>query len=181
MFFKMLGITLIACWFISIEFNFHRLEFYATYLTELQRVNHTFVRCFYREFFKNVYAVTGLFLVPLNQLLLYPVYRCIAIKNQWKVMIGSVFQLIGFLTLIVLVTYSRSKYFQNDRRLSNNYTVQCLFHLQYNPLVDKDVDYRWVALAEVLFAISYSVAAVGIIEFYCAQVPFSMKELMAGT
>ena len=165
-----------------IQFNFHRLEFYATYLTELYRVNHTFVRCFYRDFFDNIYAITGLFLVPLNELLLYPVFhRCIAIKSQWKLLIGSVFLLIGFIALTVLVTYSRSKYFQNDGHLSSNYTIQCLFHLQYNPLVNKAVDYRWFALVEVLFAVSFSVAVVGIIEFYCAQVPFSMKGLIAGT
>ena len=75
MFFKMMGITFIASWFISIEFNFHRLEFYATYLTELFSINHStkliFVQCFYEDFFQNTYVITGLFLIPLNELLLY--------------------------------------------------------------------------------------------------------------
>ena len=183
MFFKLLGITFIASWFISIEFNFHRLEFYATYLAELFSISHStkliFVQCFYEDFFQNTYVITGLFLVPLNELPLF--YRCIAIKSHWKVVIGILLQLAGFLVLIVLITYSRSKFIETNGLTFNNYTVQCLFHLQFNPLVNKAIDYRWFALVEVLFAISFTVVVIGIIEFYCAQVPFSMKGLISGT
>ena len=92
-------------------------------------------------------------------------------------MIGILLQLAGFLVLIVLVTYSRSKFIETDGLTFNNYTVRCLFHLQFNPLlVNKAIDYRWFALVEVLFAISFTVVVMGIIEFYCAQVPFSMKK-----
>ena len=178
---QILGITFFASWFISVEFNFHPLKFHAIYLIELFGINHTFVQCFHKDFFENIYIITGLFLIPLNEFLLYPLfYRYIAIKSHWKVVVGILFQLAGFLILIVLVTYSRSQYIENNRLLSNNHTVQCLIHLQFNPLVNKAIDYRWFASVEVLFAISFTVVVIDIIEFYCAQVPYSMKGLMAG-
>ena len=184
MFLKMLGIVFIASWFVSVEFNFHRLEFYTTYLTELISINHSFIQCFYKDFFDNIFIITGLLLIPLNEFLLYPLfYRCITIKSHWKFGIGTLLQLSGFIVLIILVTYSRSKYvIENDDGLSyNNHTVQCLFHLKFNPLINKAIDYRWFAVTEVLLAISFTVIVIGIIEFYCAQVPYSMKGLMAGT
>ena len=61
----------------------------------------------------------------------------------------------------------------------DNHTVQCLFHLKSNP-INKVAGYRWFAVAQVLIAISFTVVVIGIIEFYCAQVPYSMKGLMAG-
>ncbi len=185
MFFKMLGIVFIASWFISVEFNFHRLEFYATYLTGLPAfsINHTFTQCFYKDFFENTFIITGLLLIPLNEFLLYPLfYRCIAIKSHWKFGIGIFLQLAGFIVLITLVTYSRSRYIieNDDGHSYNNHTVQCLFHLKFNPLISKAIEYRWFAVVEVLFAISFIVVVIGITEFYCAQVPYSMKGLMAG-
>ena len=119
MFFKVLGIVFIASWFISVQFNFHRLEFYTTYFAELFSINHTFIECFYKDFFENTYTITGLLLIPLNEFLLYPLlHRCIVIKSHWKFGIGIVLLLAGFIVLITLDTYSRSKYIGNNAGLS---------------------------------------------------------------
>ena len=42
-------------------------------------------------------------------------------------------------------------------------------------------DYRWFSLSEFLNALSFLLIIIGSIEFYCAQVPYSMKGLFAGT
>ena len=63
----------------------------------------------------------------------------------------------------------------------NNYTIQCLFHLKSASFLSKTINCRWFALAEILLAISYMMFMTGIIEFYCAQVPYSMKGLVVGT
>ena len=42
------------------------------------------------------------------------------------------------------------------------------------------IDYRWFILVEFLFAASDMMLTIGTIEFYCAQVPYSMKGFVAG-
>ena len=91
--------------------------------------------------------------------------------------------LAGFIVLITLITYARSKFIAIEARelQYNNYTIQCLFHLKSASFLSKTIDYRWLALPQVLFTISDMMFATGIIEFYCAQVPYSMKGLAVGT
>ena len=172
------------------NFNFHRLELYATYLSKLlsfanDLTEKNFSQCFHSDFFNNIYLFAGLLFVPLNEVFLYPLFaRCIAIKSHWKIFLGVLFKLAGFIVLIVLITYTRSKYIAietNELPHDNNYTVECLFHLKSASFISKTMDYRWFALAKVLFAISDMMFAIGIIEFYCAQVPYSMKGLVIGT
>ena len=42
------------------------------------------------------------------------------------------------------------------------------------------VDYRWTAVLNLMNAFSDLMMAIGVLEFLCAQVPYSMKGLVAG-
>jgi hypothetical protein len=162
-------------------FNF---DFYTTYLTNKLLGKHNteniFYRCFRKDFLTNISTIIGLILVPLNEFLLYPLfYRCIAIKIRWKILLGALLELAGLIIVAILITYSRSDY-THTTTVPHNNTLQCLFHEKSNSPIDDIIDYRWLILVEFLLAASSTIFVIGIIEFYCAQIPYSMKGLMAG-
>ena len=108
-FIKVLGLTFVATLIVSSKFNF---DLYTTHklISEYHTVN-IFYRCFGKDSLTNVYVLIGLLLVPLNEFLIYPLfYRCISIKILWKVLLGTLLELAGFIVLIILITYTRSKY-----------------------------------------------------------------------
>ena len=53
-------------------------------------------------------------------------------------------------------------------------------HEKSNSLMNDIIDYRWFILVEFLFVASGTMLGIGTIEFFCAQVPYSMKGLVAG-
>ena len=61
-------------------------------------------------------------------------------------------------------------------------TISCIFHKPHSSLnfLSETLDYRWSSLLEALLAISDTLIGIGSLEFYCAQVPYSMKGLVAG-
>ena len=183
-FIKVLGLNFAVTFLASLKFNFN---FYTTHLThKLIGEHHTVnivYRCFGKDFLNNVYVLIGLLLIPLNEFLIYPLFhRCISIKIRWKILLGTLFELAGFIVLIILITYARSKYYTEPESTSHshNYTLHCLFHEKSNSLMNDIIDYRWFILVEFLFAASNTILLIGTIEFFCAQVPYSMKGLMAG-
>ena len=180
---KVLGLTFIATFLASLKYNFN---FYTHHFThelfgEHHKVN-IYYRCFGKGFLTNVYVLIGLLLVPLNEFLIYPIfYRCISIKIHWKILLGTLLELVGFIVLIILITYARSKYTEFESTLyPHNYTLHCVFHVKSNSLMNDIIDYRWFILVEFLFAASGTMLLIGTIEFFCAQVPYSMKGLVAG-
>jgi peptide/histidine transporter 3/4 len=182
-FIQTIGLTLIASFPASISFNF---DLYTAYLTNTFLCEHhtenILSYCFHKDFLINVHTIIGILLIPLNEFLLYPLfYRCIAIKIRWKVLLGTLLELAGLVILVILITYARSKYIDETATHPHNSTLHCLFHKQSNSLIlDDIVDYRWFVLVEFLFAASGTMLVIGTIEFYCAQVPYSMKGLVAG-
>ena len=180
---KVLGLNLVATFLASLKFNF---DFYTANLThKLIGEHHTvniYYHCFGKDFLTNVYVIIGLLLIPLNEFFIYPLFhRCISIKIRWKVLLGTLLELVGFIVLIILITYVRSKYTELESTSHpHNYTLHCLFHEKSNSLMNDIIDYRWFTLVEFLFAASDTMLLIGTIEFFCAQVPYSMKGLVAG-
>lgn len=68
--------------------------------------------------------------------------------------------------------------FSKDTGISNNAILPCLFH---QPNGNSYLDYRWITLPEFIYASSDAIIYIGTLEFLCAQVPYSMKELVLGT
>ena len=141
--------------------------------------------CFGNDFLTNVSTIIGLLLIPLNEFLIYPLfYRCISIKIRWKILLGVLFELAGLIVLIILITYARSKYTElESATLPHNYTLECLLNFDEKSsslMNDNIIDYQWFILVVFLFAASGTMLTIGTIEFFCAQVPYSMKGLVAG-
>ena len=179
---KSIGVTLVITFLVSLQLNFLEHEVYTTYLAKLFGKYHTkdvFYRCFSKDFLTNVHTIIGLLLIPLNEFLIYPLfYRCISIKIRWKILLSTLILLAGLVVLTILITYARSKYIETQ--LPYNYTLYCLSHEKPNSLSNDIIDYRWFILVEFLFTASCTMLLIGTIEYFCAQVPYSMKGLVAG-
>ena len=180
-----LGVVFIVSFLASLKLNFD-LHTTSILLGEHHTENGSiFYHCFGDDFLTNVKAIIGLLLIPLNEFLIYPLfYRCILIKIRWKVLLGILFELAGLIVLIILITYTRSKYTElESATLPHNYTLQCLLNFDEKSsslMNDNIIDYQWSILVVFLFAASDTMLTIGTIEFYCAQVPYSMKGLVAG-
>ena len=179
---KTIGVILVASFLVSLELKFLEYEVYTTYLTKLfgkYPTKNVFYRCFTKDFLTNVHTIIGLLLIPLNEFLIYPLfYRCISIKIRWKILLSTLILLAGLVVLTILITYARSKYIET--KLPYNYTLYCLSHEKPNSLTNDIIDYRWFILVEFLFTASCTMLLIGTIEYFCAQVPYSMKGLVVG-
>ena len=132
--------------------------------------------------FSNFYSIIALVLIPLYEIILYPLFnRCLPnLKSYKKAFIGITIRFVRYVILLVLITYVRQHYGHLDETTpSSNVTLPCIF--KGNPwFLTKSLDFKWTILLEILLAISDSFILVGGLEFYCAQVPYSMKGLVAG-
>ena len=179
---KTMGIILVVTFLVPHELKFLEHEIYTTYIAKLFGKHHTknvFHHCFSKDLLTNVHTIIGLLLIPLNEFLIYPLFhRCISIKIRWKILLSTLILLAGLVVLTILITYARSKYIETQ--LPYNYTLYCLSHEKPNSLTNDIIDYRWFILVEFLFTVSYTMLIIGLIEYFCAQVPYSMKGLVAG-
>ena len=107
-------------------------------------------------------------------------YRCICrtgIKSLWKITIGTALQILQITALIVLDILSRRNFLNNS---GQNLTIQCAFYDTHRQLSETLSD-RWLAILQYLHNISLTFIFIGIIEFICSQVPYSMKGVIIGT
>ena len=132
--------------------------------------------------FNNIYSISGALLIPLNEFFVHPLFRrCLPnVLCYWKVIIGIIIHLARYVVLIVLITMAQHEYINAIGSTTNNTSIQCIFSRD-TEFLNHTIDYRWFSLPEILSAISFILIIVGTIEFYCAQVPYSMKGVVAGT
>ena len=76
---------------------------------------------------------------------------------------------------VSLVLRARHNYMEIVR----NSTLHCTFH-KHLEVQETYIDYRWTALLKFLNAASDLLIIIGMLEFYCAQVPYSVKGIICG-
>ena len=133
--------------------------------------------CSGKFFITRIYFVCGIILIPLHELLIYPVsHRLITnIRSFHKFATGAILCWIELIVIIAIITYSRQNYIQRNR----NETIACLFYETPTVLGDY-IDYRWTILPEFIRATANIMIFIGCLEHLCAQVPYSMKGLVVG-
>ena len=132
------------------------------------------------QYFGNFYFIIAMILIPLNEVVIRPLFSCCIphTKSYWKFILGCILHLGRYVVLLVLLTSARYKVYAASPANATG-TLPCVFHSTPRSL-SGIVDYRWTVLSESFLAISDLMVIMGVIEFYCAQVPYSMKGLTAG-
>ena len=132
--------------------------------------------------FNNFYLITGLLLIPLYEIVVHPLFHsCLPIlQSHVKFFIGFTLRIASYAIMLALITYARQHYIHITA--SSNATLSCIFSKSHDSLnfLRETLDYRWLIMLEALVVISELLAMIGALEFYCAQVPYSMKGLVAG-
>ena len=185
-FFKIVAVAFIACISMAMCID-HRnidLELYLSKAYgDIQISDHkcrleSFYQHFHQNFLYAFYCICGMIFIPLYETLIFPVFnQCMRFRSHLVVLLGMVLQLGGYVALIILTTYSRKVLTDTD--FPSNETILCIFHESSNSFKDT-IDYKWYIIPEFLFAFSKICIIKGALEFYCAQVPYSMKGLLAG-
>ena len=133
-------------------------------------------------YFTGAYVLTAALLIPVNETLIYPFFqrRLPYLTIHSKFIIGALLRMGVYVTFIALLTTARQQYIiQHSQTLYNNNTLQCLYHIDSGTLVNT-LDSRWFILPQILSSLSDLLIVITMIEFFCAQVPYSMKGLIAG-
>ena len=132
--------------------------------------------------FNNFYLITGLLLIPLYEIVVHPLFHsCLPIlQSHVKFCIAFTLRIVRYAIMLALMTHARQHYAHITP--SSNATLSCIFYQAHDSLnfLSETLDYRWLIILEALMAISDLLVAIGALEFYCAQVPYSMKGLVAG-
>ena len=180
MFFKLLGMAIIAGASAGITDD----KTFMQYTLEAFRGKVPITplsECYLWYFFTKIYYITIVLLIPLNKLVIHPLFhRCLPkINCYWKIFLGIAIHTGRYIVLIILLTNARwYDLMTNDS--SSNITIQCIFHNNPVPITSNMFDYRLFAIPEIISAIPRILMFVGSIEVLCAQVPYSMKGLVLG-
>ena len=132
-------------------------------------------------FYTGSYYITGAIIIPLHEIFIYPLLNqcCISYLSIYsRFVLGILLHSLKCTILMVLITYARHYYIETSGS-SINATIQCLFHESPGSM-SSSLDYRWFAVPECIYTISDLLIMISCIEFFCAQVPYSMKGFVAG-
>ena len=146
------------------------------YLRRMFILDHSYLSDYV---YYNFYFIAGAILIPLYEIFIYPFFnRCLPnFKSYWKCLLGVILYFVRYLILMTLLTYTR----QNLNMHSSNTSVitPCIFYSHYGALSGTH-DGRWIFLLDYLSVVSVLFFFIGGIEFFCAQVPYTMKGLVIG-
>ena len=183
-FFKALLVVCIGCILLAMRvdhWNVDLEEYLSKVYGDIQILDsncQSFYQCFHQNFLYAFYCICGMVFIPLYETLIFPVFNhFMRFRSHFVILLGMVLQLGGYVALIILTTYSRKVLTDTD--FLSNETILCIFHKSSNSFKDT-LDYKWYITPEFLFALSKIYLLKGALEFFFAQVPYSMKGLLAG-
>ena len=172
--------------------SFYGTTYYETTLDSqtkavLQREDsreESLLTCFSKYiYFNGTYFLTATVLIPINEFFVYPIFhRCLPyFKIYSKFIAGAIFRITKYITLIGLITYARYHYIKENAEVTYhpNVTITCLFQANSGSLRNA-LDERWFILPQILSSLSDLLIVICMIEYFCAQVPYSMKGIIAG-
>ena len=139
-----------------------------------------------RYIFSNLYAIIGTVLVPFHEIIVYPLFHsCLQdLRSYVKLLAGITLRFARHVLFLALITYARGKHYALEDHVmqSSNTTLSCIFFTPHDgsDFLRDTLDYGWTVLIEIVTVTSDLLILIGVLEFYCAQVPFSMKGIVAG-
>ena len=143
--------------------------------------NQSLEECSSQFIITGSYFICGTLLIPFHELIIHPLfYQCLPKANSThKFLTGIILRLGKLIAQLIIVTFSR-KYNLQTEDLSNM-TLSCLLYESPGVSATYYINYTWNIFPEVLSSVSDLLIYIGTLEFLCAQVPYSMKGLVAGT
>ena len=174
-FFRALGLVLI----VSFTYAMRNEFFFRDHLlnkTIIQVNTYPIKKCSFTFIFKNMFYIAPTLLIPFNEIFIHPLFqRCLpSIPSHRKIVIGLFLQIIRYILMVIFVTLSRQHYLINDEFTNN--TLPCVFDNGSNITYD----FKFYAIPDVISSASFIMILVGVIEFLCAQIPYSMKGVIVG-
>ena len=176
-FFRALGLVL----FVSFTYAMIDEYFFRDHLfkkTIIQVNTYPIKKCLYTFIFKNMNYIASTLVITFNEIFIHPLFqRCLpSISSHRKVVIGLILQIIRYILIVIFVTLSRRHYLINDEFTNN--TLHCVFDNDSSAIYD----FRLYAtcISDVISSASSIMILVGVIEFLCAQIPYSMKGVIVG-
>ncbi len=178
-FLRLLTIVFIGCSMPSVVTIVNSRNLLAEIILDKDIAIRPSIECYMNKLYANTLFITATILIPLYEFVLYPLLHKYFswVKSYWKFSIGVVTQAARIITLMALEVTARNNYLAQN---GQNSTLQCLF-LEEKGVLSSSFDIKWMVLPNVLNSISIVTLGIGVIEFICAQTPYSMKELMVGT
>ena len=177
-FFKLLGLVIIA----GASFGITNDKIFMQYTLEVYGSRVLNGECWMRYFVTKAYYITIALLIPLNELVIHPLFhRCLPkINCYWKICLGIGIHTARYIVLSVLLTEAHHYDLLTSNLPVANVTIQCIFHDNPVSWISDALDYRLFAIPGIISAVSFTLILVGSIEMLCAQVPYSMKGLVIG-
>ena len=128
--------------------------------------------------FSGFYFITAIVLIPVNEAFVYPIFqRCLPhLKIYSKFILGALLRIGKYITLLTLYYYTRQHHHPETSNATPN---NCLFQETPSSL-SGNLNKGWFILPQVFHAVSDLLIVISMIEFFCAQVPYSMKGIVAG-
>ena len=120
-------------------------------------------------------------LIPLNEVFIYPIFHRYtpSIKRHWKVYFGMTLLIVRCVVLVTLLTVFRKSFLDLNEPFVNA-TPPCTTLFQESFHNNSYTYGVYSSVPELLSAISYVLIIIGITEFLCAQVPYSMTGRVDG-
>ena len=173
-FFRALGLLLI----VSFIYAMRDEAYFQMHLFKYQTNDIPIKTCSYMFTFVNMFYIAPTLLIPFNEIFIHPLFqRCLpSMSSHRKIVIGLILQIIRYIVLVIFVTLSRQHYLINYEFTNN--TLRCVF--DNDSTIIRFYDFRFYAIPDVIYSVSYIVILVGVIEFLCAQIPYSMKGVIVG-
>ena len=137
--------------------------------------------CYSEGSFKYIFIYSGAIAITLHELFFHPVFhRCLAkVSSHRKFLFGLLLHTATIITLMLLEIVARHSYLENTNS-NNSITIHCVYYETHGTL-SSSLDYRWMAIPDIIYSISIAALGIGAIEFIVAQTPYSMRGLIAGT
>ena len=151
-----------------------------------QRNSTSYGICSLSFVFTDTYYISVAVLIPLNEVLIYPLFhRCLLnMKHNSIIFLGLMLQMLGYIAQVTILVISRQQYIMNTTDMFDpmnaTVTTPCVFQQNFLLASSSIYYYRLNVLPDVLFGISYATVLIGAIGFLCAQIPYSMKGLIVG-
>ena len=147
--------------------------------TDVSESHPSLRKCSYQFTINSFYVLSGTVLIPLYESVIHPIFHRLIpnVKIPYKICMGALLHLSRQVLLLALVTYARHSFI--DSETFGNSTLQCLFH-EPPGFLQTRLDNRWNILSGFLSNMGDAMYLISFLEYLCAQVPYSMKGIVAG-